>query len=256
MKSAICLVLLCGFGIWIASPAHSHDAVDSFVARTFARAHEASLSYRLYVPAARSRRQPLPAIIFLHGIAGSGSDNLAQITGGNRPGSHFWTTSTAQSRHPAFVIAPQLPPEHTWSAADSTELSPYASLVLQLLDQLSKEYAIDANRIYVVGQSLGGQGVWDLISKHPERFAAAVPLCGSGNPGRIAEARSVAVWAFHGALDPVVSVDGSRVLVAALRAAGASVQYTEYPDVGHEVWNRAFADPQLADWLFSQRRTR
>lgn len=109
-------------------------------------------------------------------------------------------------------------------------------------------------RLYVVGQSLGGFGAWDLIARHPDVFAAAVPLCGGGDTKLILSARDVAVWAFHGAKDATVLASRSREMVAALRTVNSSVRYTEYPEVGHDVWTRAFAERDLPEWMFAQRR--
>ena len=134
--------------------------------------------------------------------------------------------------------------------------STYAKLVLELLANLSKEFAIDANRVYLIGQSRGGRGTWDLVSKRPDLFAAVVPVCGDGNTTRVRAARDVAIWAFHGAKDPLVPVAGSRDLVAVLKAVGSRVRYTEYPDVEHDAWVRAFAEPELPDWLCAQTRAR
>jgi predicted peptidase len=126
--------------------------------------------------------------------------------------------------------------------------------VIELIQTLTREFSIDTLRLYLTGQSLGGEGVWDIIAKRPHVFAAAVPLCGRGSPTRVVAARSVAVWAFHGAKDDVIPVARSRELVAALKAAGGVVRYTEYPDVDHTVWNQAFGEPELPDWLFAQKR--
>jgi predicted peptidase len=113
---------------------------------------------------------------------------------------------------------------------------------------------VDARRVYVVGQSLGGYGTWDLIARYPDLFAAAIPLCGGGDTKRILSARNVPVWAFHGAKDATVPVARSREMVTALRTINSSVRYTEYPNVGHDVWSRAFAEHDLPEWLFAQRR--
>ena len=160
-----------------------------------------------------------------------------------------------QARYPAFVVAPQLPGDNEW-AGKGADVSPYAGLVLDLLTSLRREYAIDPNRIYLVGQSLGGFGTWDLISKRPGLFAAAIPLCGGGEITRIAAARGIPIWTFHGAKDQTVPVIRSRELVDALRAMGSPIKYTEYPEVAHDVWTRAFAERDLPDWLFAQRRAR
>jgi predicted peptidase len=133
-------------------------------------------------------------------------------------------------------------------------LSPYAEAALEIVAAVSREFAIDSSRIYLTGQSLGGRGTWDIISKRPDVFAAAVPLCGDGNTSRIVAARNVPIWVFHGANDPLVPVAGSREMVAALQRAGSPVKYTEYPDVEHNVWTRAYVDPELHEWLFRQRR--
>jgi predicted peptidase len=65
----------------------------------------------------------------------------------------------------------------------------------------------------------------------------------------------VKVWVFHGARDTGMPVASARAAVAALQAAGGAIKYTEYADAGHEVWARAFAEPDLPAWLFAQRRT-
>ena len=237
------------------TPAHAQDAVDGFVARSFNTANGQTLPYRLFSPAQTARKASLPLVVYLHGSAGAGDDNLKQMSGGNTAGTHAWTSAAAQAKHPAFVIAPQLPLHHQWGTPESDALAPGAAATLELIAALIKELPIDPDRVYLTGQSRGGRGTWDIISKRPEVFAAAVPLCGEGSPTRVAKVK-IPVWAFHGAKDEVIPVAGSRDLVAALRAAGAPVKYTEYPDAGHNVWTLAYAEPELPEWLFAQRRKR
>jgi predicted peptidase len=117
--------------------------------------------------------------------------------------------------------------------------------------------ALDPARLYLIGLSMGGYGVWDVLSRQPQRFAAAVPICGGAAEAQadLICAAKVPVWAFHGVLDPVVPVERSRKIVTALRRCGgpARVRYTEYADVAHDAWLRAFAEPELWPWLFAQR---
>jgi predicted peptidase len=227
---------------------------DSFIARTFRGSNGLVMPYRLFVPRSAVRSRPLPLIVYLHGGAGAGLDNLRQISGGNRRGTHLWIQQGLQEQHPAFVVAPQAPPGEEWGLPESDSLAPYASLVIELIRGLAQEFAVDPTRLYVIGQSLGGEGVWDLIAKRPTLFAAAVPVCGRGSRGKVIAARHVAIWAFHGAKDEVVPVSRSRELVAPLRAVGGVVRYSEYPDIDHLVWETAFAEPELPAWLFSQTR--
>ena len=239
----------------VSSSVPAQDAADRFVARSFKAPTGTAMPYRLFIPETDARKKPLPLIVYLHGGGGVGADNLKQISGGNTTGTHVWTTAEAQRKHPAFVVAPQMPEGQQWATPSSAALSASAQTVLDLIAALSREFAIDPDRVYLTGQSLGGYGTWDIISKRPDLFAAAVPLCGGGDPSRVLAARRMAIWAFHGAKDEVVPVSGSRDLVAALKQAGSPVKYTEYPDAAHNVWLRAYVEPDLAEWLFSQRRS-
>jgi predicted peptidase len=243
-------------GLMTSTSATAQEVVDGFLGKVLRAADGSMLPYRLFLPDAAARARPLPLIVYLHGGGGAGRDNLKQISGGNTNGTHVWTGPEIQRRHPAFVVAPQLPDDEQWAAPALDRLAPYSALVIELLASLAKEFRIDPDRIYLTGQSRGGRGTWDIISKRPELFAAAVPLCGDGDSSRVRAARHLPIWAFHGAKDETIPVAGSRELVAALRAAGSTVRYTEYPDVGHNVWTVAYLERELPDWLFQQRRSK
>ena len=247
---ALLVALICAP---LAGRANDSANLDGFVAREYESTAGVKLPYRLYSPMSAKRDAALPLILYLHGSGGAGTDNRKQISGGNALGTHVWTEPGAQERHPTFVLAPQIPEHSRWHSS-SDEPAPHVAALLELLHELQSELRIDAGRIYVVGQSLGGFGVWDLISKHPDLFAAAVPLCGGGAPRRVLSARNVPVWAFHGAKDATVLASRSREMVDALRTVNSSVRYTEYSDVGHAVWTRAFVEPDLPEWMFAQRR--
>ena len=219
-------------------------AIDGFVARQF-RGAAGDLPYRLFIPDNYDPSRAYPLIVYLHGGAGVGRDNVAQISGGNRIGSHLWTSSELQARQPSFVVAPQSV-DKGWQ--------PRAQLVVDLIAALGKEFNLDRTRYYVTGQSMGGYGTWDLIVRWPNLFAAAVPLCGGGRVDAVDAIRDLPIWVFHGARDQTVPVEQSREIVNALRQLKSQVKYTEYPDVGHDVWTRAYREPDLITWLFAQRR--
>jgi predicted peptidase len=161
-RRTVCAIAAAAF---LSQMTDASSANDGFEVGIYRGQKGLLLPYRLYVPNGRVRGQLLPLVIFLHGIAGSGVDNKLQIDGGNRLGSHIWTTSAVQARHPAYLLAPQIPVGSTWTGQTPSELAPHAELVLELLPALLRKYSVDPDRIYVVGQSLGGMGVWDIISK-------------------------------------------------------------------------------------------
>jgi predicted peptidase len=134
------------------------------------------------------------------------------------------------------------------------QLSLYSRAVVELLTELKNEFPIDESRVYLTGQSLGGWGTWDLIAKRPGLFAAAIPVCGGGDPSAIAGLQDVSIWAFHGGRDSQIPVERSREMVAALRELGVTVRYTEYKSLGHAIWDKAYAERDIIDWLFSQNK--
>jgi predicted peptidase len=214
--------------------------VDGFVPGTFK-----AMPYRLFIPANYDKAQRYPLILWLHGSGSVGTDNFKQISGASLRGTHTWIAPAVQSRYPSFVLAPQ-------SRSGSWIVD--MQRVLDLLDAIKNQYSIDSARIYIAGQSLGGYGTWHYIEARPDLFAAAIPLCGGGDPSRAAVIAKIPVWAFHGADDPTVPVNESRTMIWAIQQAGGSPRYTEYKGVGHEVWFKAFQERGLVDWVFSQHK--
>ena len=128
------------------------------------------------------------------------------------------------------------------------------SLLLELTQKTIEQYPVDSRRVYVTGISMGGFGTWAMMAAEPDLLAAAVPVCGGGDPGWAPRIKAIPVWAFHGAEDTVVPAEYTRRMIRALRAAGADPKYTEYPGIGHDSWTPAYQEPDLLDWLFSQKR--
>ncbi|MFC1481402.1 prolyl oligopeptidase family serine peptidase [Candidatus Neomarinimicrobiota bacterium] len=226
-----------------------------FKAFNYVSADSTAMPYRLHIPDEYYSRIEYPLVVFLHGGAGRGSNNSSQISGGNAAGSHVWFTDANRANYPAFVVAPQLPDGFTrWDNSRSADVSGYEDLVLAIIEELVDTYSIDEDRIYLTGQSLGGWGTWDLIEKKPYFFAAAIPVCGGANPNGAALIAHLPIWAFHGELDKTVPVELSREIVAAIDKLGGKIKYTEYKGAEHNIWDRAYNEAGLVEWLFSQRR--
>jgi lysophospholipase L1-like esterase/dienelactone hydrolase len=231
---------------------------DEYQTRTFSGADGATLGYRLLTPKDYDAAKKYPLVLVLHGAGERGTDNAAQL----KYGAPLFLKPEVRDKYPCFVVVPQCPPDQTWSAVkgwtgpNAFEETPTApmKLVLGALDGLLKEFSVDQDRLYVTGLSMGGYGTWDLLTRQPGRWAAAAPICGGGDVARIAPAKGVAIWAFHGVIDPTVPVVRSREMIAALEAAGGRPLYSEYPYVKHDSWNVAYAEPELLPWMFAQKR--
>ncbi len=216
--------------------------------------------YQVYVPSGYESRTDWPVILFLHGAGERGSDGLAQTEVG---------IGSAIRRDPglyrAVVVFPQVPDDRRWPGEA-------AEAAVTALDATLEEYAVDRDRVYLTGLSLGGNGTWYVAYQHPEKFAAIVPICGwvtgreqapdwmdAASPREAVTAvaerlQGLPIWVFHGEIDTVVPVEGSRTVVQALRELGADVRYTELPGTGHNAWDPAYRSPDLAAWLLSQKR--
>ena len=231
---------------------------EDFEPRTFISPNGAKLPYRLLTPLNYEAGKKYPLVLFLHGAGERGDDNKAQL----KFGAPLFARAEIREKFPCFVVAPQCPKDKQWvdmpwsgpSGTAPADPGPMEPLVLATLDALSSEFSIDPDRLYVTGLSMGGFGTWDLITRYPEKWAAAVPVCGGGDKTKAAAAKPVEVWAFHGLEDAVVLPVRSRDMILGLRAAGGIGTHTEYPGVAHDSWTLAYAEPHLIPWLFAQQR--
>ncbi len=258
MRSLIIMAAL------IAAPTGARSA-DLQTEHTFEARVAKTVSYRYLrslpagYPSAPERGWPL--LLFLHGAGERGAD-LRRLVKHGPPkllagGPNLTAAEAAAAAVLAeqfIVISPQCPTGQVWDD----------DAVLALLDAVGAGLRVDRARIYITGLSMGGYGTWSVAMKHPERFAAAVPICGGGllidillRRGDERGPRALpGIWAFHGAKDPTVPLAESERMVAALERAGAKdVTLTVYPEARHDSWTEAYANPELYAWLLRHTRT-
>ncbi|MFP5262537.1 MAG: prolyl oligopeptidase family serine peptidase [Blastocatellia bacterium] len=264
MDGARGLIALALFSaLTLTSASRSRERDMGFLDRTV-RVGDDSYRYQVYVPAGWSKKKKWPVILFLHGAGERGDDGLVQTEVG---------IGTAIRRHaervPAIVVFPQCLKGRWWPEPQMQ------AQALKALDEAVKEFNGDSDRVYLTGISMGGYGTWAIAANNPSKFAALAPVCGGvRTPPRVAipqvtpdastaddpykvVARKVGatpVWVFHGAADPLVPVTESQKMVEALKASGGNVRYSEYEGVGHNSWDRAYAEPEFFPWLLSQKR--
>ena len=227
-----------------------------FQTKVFKNAKGLSLNYRILLPKSYDSKKAYPLVLFLHGAGERGLDNSSQL---NNVVYRF-ADDDIYNLYDAIVLAPQCPQNKRWAEIDwdaDTVIQPdqqsdTMGLVVELLELVKKSYAIDSNRLYVMGLSMGGYGTWDIISRYPEMFAAAVPICGGADLKNAKKIAHMPIWVFHSADDDIVSVFHSRDMVDSIKTAGGKPIYTEFTDAGHNSWDSAFATPALLPWLFSQ----
>lgn len=225
-----------------------------------------TLPCRILSPKNFSINTKYPLVVFLHGSGERGSDNDAQLTwGGN-----LFLDSANRENYPAIIVFPQCHNDSSWSAISRKQVADSLGnfsfpmdkpptkplqMVMDFIDTLVTSGRVDPKRIYIGGLSMGGFGTYEILWRRPKLFAAAIAICGGGNPESVKlYGKKFPIWVFHGTLDPSVPVGNSRLMVNALQAEGALVKYTEYPNVYHNSWANAFAEPDLLKWLFAQKK--
>ena len=181
-----------------------------------------------------SRRWPL--MIFLHGSGESGND-LEKIKVHGPP-----KLIELGKKFPFVVVSPQAQPNSGWEPEN----------LHHLLDHIKQTQRVDDQKIYLTGLSMGGFGTWELAMKHPEEFAAIVPICGGGDTADAWKLRNISVWCFHGAKDDVVLPAASENMVVAAKRYNPSVKFTLYPDANHNSWERTYNNDSVYQWLLAQ----
>ena len=203
--------------------------------------------YQVYVPADYQTKPTWPAILFLHG-AGESGDDIQKVKIHGPP-----KLAAAGKEFPFIVVSPQCPEGQRWDN----------DVVLALLDEVTERYRVDRGRVYLTGLSMGGFGTWSLGLAHPGRFAAIAPICGGGDPlallladpKKVNALKTLPVWAFHGAKDPVVKLEESQRMVDTLKKFGCKeVELKVYPEAQHDSWTETYNSPKVYDWFLAHRR--
>ncbi len=260
MRRVFPAVLL--FGSAILAVPHAARAADSwrrlYEAQTYRDTAGQKLPYRLLKPEKIERGKSYPLVLFLHGGGENGSDNDLHLY----IGAEDFAKAENRRKYPCFVVFPQCPLGNSWGVGSSkllhgkTTAPPRDALdsALELVDKLTAALPIDKKRIYVTGLCTGGVGTWNALARRPKFFAAAIPICGAGDTDQAAIMKDVPIWAFHGDRDPVVPVEHTRAMIAAIRKAGGHPKMTIYHGAEHNSWSATYGDPKVMAWLFAQKR--
>ena len=218
----------------------------------------ADIPYTLFVPSTYDPQKPAPLVVDLHGL---NITPLQQIL--------FDGTTDFAERYGFIVLAPMGFNLSSWwgsrtgtpvaTAAvkpggdvrySNTELAEIDTMAL--LKSIREQYAVDSDRIYLMGHSMGGAGTYYLGGKYNEIWAGLAPISGAGGiaDGAAERYKSLPTLIMHGAKDSIVPPATSRRAVAALQAVGAPHIYLEFPDKDHEFWIRRGAAQMEKVFLF------
>lgn len=241
--AAISAAIFAGPVLRAAEPAPGKQVAASSVLKVAAddgTVRDVTLRYLLYVPPeyAADEAKKWPLVLFLHG-SGERGDDLEKVKMHGPP-----KLLAAKPDLPAIVVSPQCLTDSRWNAQE----------LAKLVDELANTYQVDRERLYVTGLSMGGAGTWSLLAEYPDLFAAAVPICGRGDVSAAEKIAKTPTWVFVGGKDRPQTVSGNEEMVAALKKAGANVQFKLYPELPHDCWTVTYEDPKVWEWLLAQKR--
>lgn len=178
-----------------------------------------------------------------------------------------WVNTAAfRARHPAIFVLPHCNINGQTSTADfnwggvTPALQTPMVYALAILSAVMLNHSVDPARVFVVGNSMGGLGVWGILCNPDQRklFAAAMPIDGScyyqvGNEPAIAQSlKDFPLWSNHGTQDTQVSPAFDQAMAKAFAAIGSTKQTFTSPAVGHGSWGDFYPRQDVWDWLFAQ----
>lgn len=193
------------------------------------------LDYAISMP---ETNEKVPLIFWIHGAGGVGNDINKYMT--TSPG---FLRAVEKAGSTCAVMAPQC---HARMWFELFEV------LTEFIDTARQDERFDPDRIYIIGGSMGGYTVWQMILSHPDWFAAAIPICGGGMYWNAARLKKLPIWAFHGALDTVVLPEESIHMVKAINRNGGHAKITIFADAEHDSWTPALSSDETWEWLLSQ----
>ena len=199
-----------------------------------------TLLYRLFLPPGHDEPEAsFPLVLFLHGSGQIGTDNIEQLAYVDG-----LVAATQSERFASYLLAPQVQPgQGGWGSLTR-------GMTLQVLQQIEQQYAVNSERRYVTGLSMGGFGTWNFLEENPDTFEAAVPMSSWGDPNQADQYLQTRLWSFHGRNDSLLA-QYDRETILAIQEAGGSPLYTE-TNGGHDIWGPIYDDPnsELYAWMF------
>ena len=238
--------------------------------------------YALYLPEgydAPGRAWPL--VVSLHGAYSNHANNLKRLFGiGNQPG------ESDELVYRSFPTLPKLPPVAgivvcPWGRGTMGYHGPGERDVMDVLAEVRSQYSIDPERISITGLSMGGNGTWEMVVRHPGLFSAAVPVCPPADMGsyidthhpdtlkfpyfnkilahqqvsnRARNARYIPLHIYHGTDDPVVPISHSHMMVETLTGLGIDAPLTTFDNVQHNAWDPTYVNGETLRRLMGAKR--
>jgi poly(3-hydroxybutyrate) depolymerase len=210
--------------------------------------------FRLYIPQSWDGRAKLPLVILLHGSNGDQNRMLANGKAASLAEKYGWAVlspmgyspNSGWGNHLPVVLANGTMPAPRPSTIagvvlpkDGVDPEPAEEDVYAAMREVQRDYPIDAQRIYLAGNSMGGEGVWHLAQRQPSLWAAVAPGAGAIDPKHYPYARlgKLPVLGVHGDKDEIISFPATQDMIARLNQAGGNGTMLAVPGGSHRAFD-------------------
>lgn len=224
-------------------------------------------SYWLYLPTHYDENRKWPIILFLQGQGVISRDPSTC----KDDGPVLYRNSSVGSIVNEFII---VNPHMKIGPIEERQWAQYSSTLIDIVKGVSKKYNGDSSRFYLTGLSLGGSGSWGIAKRHPDFFAAVVPISGAVSCDSYCENLvNQNVWVIHNQGDNNISYSYPADAIELLEQEysmkffhistthlptdtlkGASHIFSLIKKNGHDAWTDTYTSPDLYSWLLSKHR--
>lgn len=198
-----------------------------------------NMQYVFSVPEDFNENKKYPTVFLLHGAGSRGNDIKPVMNS-------LFLKQAEEFKLDIVTFAPQCYKDSWFDIFEQLE---------EFIEFALQNKFVNKEKVYVVGTSMGGYATWQIAMTMPDKFAAIIPVCGGGMYWNAARLKNVKVWAFHGREDDTVNVCESINMVDSVNKNGGDAKLTIYEGVGHASWVNAFKEPELFEWLLSQKKS-
>lgn len=184
------------------------EVADKFIQGEYADAETGlTIPYNLYVPEADGTQYPM--VVFISDSTSVGRDLSAPLTQGY--GGIIWATETEQAKHKSYVLVPEYP-EIIIDDNSGVTVTDYVDATARMIQTVAAENAVDTDRIYGTGQSMGCMTFLYLAANYPDLLAAELFVSGQWQIDELPELESQTFFYIAAGGDPKASQGQADVL--------------------------------------------
>lgn len=179
-------------------------------------------------------------VVYLHGGSSKGDDNETQM---QEPGIQSICTWLCKNKRKSIMLVPQCPTNMSW-------LGTMQDVIVRLLQTYIDRGIVNANQVYIFGGSMGGTGTWNMLSVHPELFAAAMPVAGNPTGLNAEVVAKVPLFTVMGTADEIMNISNVEAFLPIMDEYSAEYKFDIEDGWTHEdVCTKSYTDERL-EWVF------